>query len=822
MLSNLNQDIRYAARQLRRAPGFTLTALLTLTLAIGAAAAMVSVLRATLLNPTPYADAAQLVSVQDVNLKGFETNGLVSVARTVDIADAPAQSSSASTGVPAKLFASSAFYYFDQPSLVTDGHLPLSVWALRASGGFFKVLGTQPLLGRWFTPTDDTVTAPKVAVIGYGLWQRAFAGGSDVIGKTVTLAGKPTTIVGVMPKHFDYPGGTEVWDPATISYEQFNGYRGSDTRFVSVIGRLRSGESLKGAQNGLDLVAGRLAKTFPDTDAEWGFKIVGLRSEILGSYRQGLLLLSSAVAMLLLIAFANIAGLQLSRNAKRQPEMALRRALGIGTGRLLQQLITESLLLTVTGSLFGVALCLALLRVFAASLPPALLSFASPKVDPTTLVAAVSVGLVAGVLCSIVPALQFGRTAERDLLASSQNRVARGAKRFDRVFASLQLALALVLLALASSLLQNLHGLQHLRLGYDMSHVLTASAHLPWGTDVKKAHRFHQQLEQSFAGLPGVESVGAIDALPLTSFMVKQMADIQGQPLTPHHDTVTAESRSITPTYLSTMKIPLLAGRYFTARDGDSGAPCVVMVNETLAAKYFPRGDAIGKHLIVGAGAAGTGTAALEIVGIVADVRGTGGSLDGPIQAEIYEPEHGGWPDMQFVLRTTLSAAELEPAMRQRLASIDGGLALGPVTVLSGSLHRLLLLPRLNTALLTALAGLALVLVLIGVYGVIAYSVSQRTREIGVRIALGSTRWAILQMVLRESTAIFAIGITLGIAGAVLATKLLHAAVPGMRMSIVGTLALSALLLAIAVLGASLIPARRASRIEPTEALRSE
>ncbi len=810
MFTDLKQDLIFATRQLRRSPGFTATALLTLTLAIGATAAMVSVLRATLLNPTPYADARCLVSIKDINLKGFSANGLVTIARTADLAEASLLSSG-----KAKLLSSSAFFYFDQPSLVIDGHLPISVTSIGASGDFFKVLGTKPLLGRWFTSGDDTRAAAGVAVISYSLWQHAFSGDEHIIGRAVMLAGKPTLIIGVMPRAFDYPGATELWRPAQLSYKDFNAYRGASTRFVNVIARLAPGVSTQEAQRSLDVLAERLAHSYAETDGNWGFKVAELRAEILGGYREGLLILSSAIGMLLLIACANIAGLQLSRNAKRQPEMALRRALGISNARLLRQLMTESLLLMLTGSALGVGLCVVLLRIFAAALPPALLSFASPRLDVVTLLVTIAIGVAAGVLCGIIPAVQFGKTSERELMPLNQNRVARGTKRFDRSSAILQLALALVLLTLATSVIENLHSLLNLRLGYDISHVLTVSVHLPFGTEMEKAERFHQQLEKSLATLPGVESVGAIDALPLTSVMFQSSADIEGQAPTPHQDTVVVEGRSITPTYLTTMRIPLLAGRSMTERDAEPGAPQVVLVNQRFVAKYFPHGDALGKHLVSGARRA-------EIVGIIADVRGTGGRLDGTIQPEIDEPERGRWPNLQFVLRTSLPAATLEPVMKQRLAAIDGGLALGPVTPLSGSLEQMLLLPRLNTGLLTALAGLALVLAVIGVYGVIAFSVSQRTREIGVRIALGSTRSAVLQMLLRESAVVLTMGLAFGVGGALVATKVLAASIPNQAASTAGTLAASSVVLVVAVLSASYVPARRASLIEPVEALRAE
>lgn len=819
-MSAMMQDLRFAVRQLRRSPGFTVTALLTMMLAVGATAAMVSVLRATLLNQTPYANAGQLVSVGDRNLKGYKANGLVTVARTADLAQAEVEIAGRKT----KLFASSAFYYFDEPALVVDGQAPVPVSSVEASGDFLKVLGTPAMLGRWFTPADDARGAAQVVVLSYGLWQRMFAGDARVVGKAVTIGGRAATVVGVMPKHFDYPSETELWLPGHLSAQDFGAYRGSSTRFVNVIARLNDGVSLKDALRGLGLLASRLGQMYAATDAEWGFEATSLRSQILGSYREGLLLLSAAVAMLLLIACANIAGLQLARNAKRRPEIALRRALGITGARLLQQLLTESLLLMVTGSVLGVGLCVGLLRVFAAKLPPEMLSFERPHLDIVTLLVTILVGLIAGVGCGIVPAWQLGRSSEAELVAPGQSRgVVRGARRFDRGFAAAQIALAMVLLALASSLIANLNKLLKVRLGYEPSHVLLASVHLPFGTDPAKVHRLNQQLEKSFAGLPGVDAVGAIDALPLTPFMKQQTADVQGEPPTPHHDAVSAESRTMTPTYLAAMHIPLLAGRGFTDRDGDAKAPSVVIVNQSFVAKYFPQGSAVGQRLLTpDSNYALTATGSSEIVGVIGDVRGTGGVLERAAQPEIYQPERGLWPDMHFVLRTSETAAALEPAMRRQLAAIDAGAALGPVTLFAGSIDRALLQPRLNTSLLSGLAGLALVLVLIGIYGVIAFSVSQRTREIGVRIALGSKRAAILGMLLQESAVIVAGGVALGVCGALLAARVLAAAVSGIDVSIPFALLNAAVLMVLVVFAASFIPARRAALIDPMEALRNE
>jgi putative ABC transport system permease protein len=809
------QDIRFALRQLRRAPGFTATVLLTLALVIGATTAMVSVLRATLLNPTPYPGASQLVVVEDVNLKGVKSNGIMTVPRAADLAQAPA-----ADGV-GRLFSGLSFYYFSNPSLKVGGQPPVATKAVSGSGNLFQVLGTAPMLGRTFTPSDDAQGAPETAVISYGLWQRVFAGDPGIAGRSVLLAGKPTTIVGVMPRAFHYPTGIDLWAPAHLTAQSFGGYRGQGARFVQVLGRLAGITTAARAQHSADLVAARLARSYAATDADWGFRVTSMRTEILGSYRQALLLLSSAVGILLLIACANVAGLALSRNAARQPEMALRRALGVSSARLVRQLLTESLVLLGAGAALGIAMAAGLLKVLAARLPEALLSFATPRLDRVTLSVTLAVALCAGVLCALAPALQFGRRAGAPSMSRSRT-VAGSTRRLGRGFAIFEIALGLVLVTVAAGVVQNLYRVLETPLGYVPSHLVTLSMHQPFGTDPAKLHRFYQQFAQRIATVPGVESVGAINALPPDNFSALRNADIAGRPLTAHHDTVTAEGRKITPDYLATMRIPLLAGRVFSDRDSEPGSPQVVVVNQSFAAKYFAGQNAVGQRLVVGSGLGGP-LARIEIVGVAGNVQGTGGDLGGAPSPELYEPEQGYWPEMQFVVRTSLPAAVLAPALRAQLAALDPGAAFGSVGELAATLDHALAQPRLNSSLLSGLAGLALLLVLIGVYGVVAFSVAQRTREVAVRLALGSSRRAIFALLLGESASMLAGGMVLGVAGTAAAVRVLGAStgLPGYAGA-AGITVAAAGLLAAAVLFATLLPARRAASIDPMQALRSE
>ena len=822
-MNSLLQDLRYTLRQLRRSPVFSLAVVGTVALSVGAAAAMSGVLRATLLHRLPYPHPEQLVEAGDQNLRGFKTNGLMALLRIDDLAQLQHD------GHP--VFASTGFYYSDDSSLTLTGGTAQRVPAAAVSGTFFSTAGAPAMLGRTIAPADVVPGRPELVVLSYTLWQSMFAGDPHVLGRTVRLGADQATIVGVMPPKFDLPAGTALWHPGSIFPVYFRGYRGDGSRFLSVIGRLHPAETVASARLATDGLAARLATQYPTTDAAWGFTLTDLRSALFGEYRQALLLLSAAIALVLLAAAVNIAGLQLSRNAARQGEFAVRSALGISRGRLARLLAVEALTPVLVGGVAGVVLAAGLLRALVSRLPPALLLVDRPRVDLPVLGVSLLVALAVGLLTAIAPALQS--TRQPDVVPGRA--VVGRARALGRGLSAMQIALALLLLTLSAAVLLNLYHLLTMPLGFDSTRLQTFSVNLPWGTDEAKLHRLYAQLEDTFSNLPGVESAGGTSSLPLSNFSIRNTFDIAGQAPTPHHDTVVAEARDLTPGYLRTMHIPLLRGRTFTQRDAEPKAPPVLLINHALAARYFANADPIGKHLNawyedlrLPPGANNGILDAGEIIGVIGDVHGTGGALDGPIQPEVYRPERGFWPHVQFALRTSAagfaSDAVFQSRIRALVTGLDSTASPGHFSTLSTTLDRSLNQPRLNAALLSAFAGLALLLVVIGVYSLVAFDVAQRTRELGLRLALGATRGNVLGLLLLESTRILAAGLAVGLAGSWLASRVLTATVFGFgeRDQTAALLLAIAALLAFAVLAATLVPARRAAMLDPMQALRTE
>ena len=831
LAADLAQDVRYTARQLRRAPLFALVIVGTVALAVGAATVMCSVLRATLLHPLPYPHAEHLLEAGDTNLRGFETNGLMALLRTDDLAHL--------TRDGRTVFPSLGFFYADDSTLTLPGAAPLRVPAAAVSGTFFPTLAAPALLGRTLGPADDVPNGPQLVVLSYRLWQSAFAGDPHVLGRTVRLGADQATVVGVMSPQFAIPAAADLWHPGHIFPASFRGYRGDGSRFLEVIARLDPAISLPTARAATAELAGRLARAYPETDAAWGFTLTDLRTGLFGQYRRALDLLTAAVLLVLLAAIVNIAGLQLSRNAARQGELSVRVALGIGRVRLARLLAVETLTPVLAGGITGVALAAAVLRLLVAHLPPALFLVDRPHMDAPTVALALAITLVMGLLTAAAPILQGARLRTAAPVAAGRSVVGR-ARTLGRGLSALQIALALVLLTLSSAVLLNLYHLLTTPLGFDRTHLETFSVDLPWAADPAKSHRLYAQLEQRFADLPGVESAGAITALPFADFSLRRHFDIAGQPATANHDTVVAEANTFSPGYLHTLRIPLLAGRTFTPRDVEPGAPRVLVINQTLANRYFHGVDAVGKHLQtssadlhVAPGSDRDLVDAGEIIGITGDTHGTGGPIDRAVQPEVDSPEDGGWPHMQFALRLRDNPssppgeptpdAAFQASIRHLVTGLDATASPGHFSTLSATLGRALAQPRLNAALLTAFATLALLLVVLGVYGLVAFDVAGRTRELAVRLALGATRAGVLRLVLQEAARILAVGLAVGLAASFAASRLLTALFfeAGHPPSPLLLLAAS-VLLAAAVLLATLIPARRASMVDPMEALRSE
>jgi len=808
---NLAQDVRYALRQLRRSPGFALTAVVTLALSIGATAAMVGVLRATLLNPLPYPRSGQLVAISDRNLKGFESNGLVSVLRTLDLAGLKRNGH--------RVFSSVGFYYADDTTIAVGDHTPSGVAAFGVSDDFFRTIGTAPMLGRTVTASDGLRNAPEVVVLSSGLWKSIFAGDPQVVGRTVRLGAVQATVIGVMPERFNLPAGTQLWHHGHISAANFGGYRGEGSRFVQVVARLDDSETFPSAKQQCALLSTQLATTYSESDAVWAFDLVTLRDSLFGDYRRALLLIAAAVGLVLLVATVNLAGLQLSRNSRRAQEFAVRCALGVTRARLVRQLLTESTLLVFAGSLAGVALAVTILRCVVRLLPTELMRVEQPHVDLWVLALSCAVALIVGLVTGMFPALQAART---ELSLSGTRTATARPKLLSRGFAALQIALALVLLTLSAAVLRNLYGLLHTPLGYDAAQLQTFTVDLPWAYDRGKAHRLYREVEDALHTMPGVSGVGAATALPLTSFSQRITYDIAGAAPTPHHDTVVAQERDITPGYLSAMRTPLLAGREFTPLDSEPKEPSVVLINKTLAERYFAGRDPVGQRLTTLIGADGVEMLTSEIVGVIGDVRGSSGSLDMPVQPEVYYPESGGWPHMQFAVRTTLPASVLEPAIRRLVLASDASASLGHYATLAKAVDQSLAQPRLNAGLLAAFAGLSLMIVVVGVYGLIAFDVSQRVRELALRIALGASRGKVFAMILGDAAHVLAAGLAAGFGMSFVVSRLLHSAIVGEHGSATLLPVATAVLLATAVFAASLIPARRAAGIDPMEALRSE
>jgi len=804
-------DLRYALRSLGKHPGFTLVAVLTLALGIGANTAMFSVVNAVLLRPLPFPGSGELVQV-------FSTwRGNPSTVSPPDFTDWRNDN---------QVFSELAAMNAGSDALTGDGPAE-QVPAAAVTGGFFTVLGVPPALGRPLQVDDDAVGAERVAVLGHGLWQRRFGADPAVVGRRITVDAEPYTVVGVMPAGFDYPQQAEMWTPLVFTERELTTQRGA--HYLDVIGRLRPGVSVGRAGADLRQIAARLAEAYPGTNAGNTAVVSSLRDAIVGDVRPALRILLGAVGLVLLIACVNVANLLLVRATGRRRELAIRTAMGASPGRLVRGLMVESMVLALLGGVVGVGLA-----VWGTTAIANLPSTGLPRLDQTGIDVPVLgftllVSLVTGALFGLLPAWQAGRTPEvsRTLKEESGTVSAeRERGRTRRALVTAELALALVLLAGAGLLIRSFVHLARTDLGISPEGVLTFQVSLPEATYDDPARRVAlvDQLMERLNALPGVQSAGAVfPGLPLAGFgYVMSAAELDGRRLeSEEQDRLSVHVRVVTPDYFSTLGVAIRRGRAITPEDRD-GASLAMVVNERAAQMLWPDADPVGHRLTVGTGfGLGRGRAGGEVVGVVADIQDRGPALESRPMIFLSLAQ---WP-LEFLgvaIRTAGDPNALVAPASAAVAALDPDVPVYRVRTLEQLAADAVAQPRLYAGLLGLFAIVATLLAALGVYGVVARAVQQRLREVGIRIALGARPVEVRRLLVRQGLAPVLVGVGLGLAGGLLLARVLRSLLFQVTAWDPVAFAAAVLLLVGVAALATYLPARRATRVDPMVVLRYE
>jgi predicted permease len=811
LIETVLQDLRFALRMLARSPGFTAVAIVTLALGIGANAAIFSVVNAVLLRPLPYPQPAQLVVVPENRPQTALTGQGMSWPTFTELHD-HSRSFSAVAGLAAHALT------------LTGRGEPSEVSTVSVTQDFFSLFGTSPLMGRVLLPEDGNRGAAPAVVLGENLWRSQFGADPAIIGKSITLDMRAFTVVGVMPAEFRTPffAQTEqIWIPL-VQDPLFSGWITHPQRphWLPVLARLRPGISFAQARAEMETISAALARQSPDENG-WRLGVEPLQQDIVGDMKAPLLILLGAVGFVLLIACANLANLLLTRATARQKEIAVRIALGANARRIARQLLTESLLLGVLGGVAGMLLAWWGVSSLSTLLPAELRQLHSIRLDAPVLLFALVLSLGASVVFGLAPVFfAAGSDPQNHLRESARSGEARGSQRARSVLAVIEVALAMVLLAGAGLLLRSFSRLTSVHPGFNPDNVVKAEVSLPQFQYPMPQQwtAFARDLMVRVQAQPGLQNAAIAAPLPIADNFVDLPFTVVGSPPSAPGTTNTAHYVAASPRYFAVMAIPLLRGRLFSVDDTPSTPP-VALISQALAQRYFPHQDPLGKQLIFGFPP--YGNTSREIVGVVSDIRDASLSTDpGPIMYVPFDqaPFWGG----EVVVRSSLSPAVVTAAIRVQTHQIDKDLPVTDIESLPEAVHASVAAPRFRTLLLGLFSAIALVLSAIGIYGVIAFSVARRTREIGTRMALGASPSSILRLVIGESAKLVVLGLAVGIPAALLLTRYLSTLLFAVSPTDPLTFAAVAILLALVALAAAYLPARRAMRVDPIVALRCE
>ena len=813
-------DLRYGARLLIKNPGFALIAIITLAMGIGATTSIFSVVNGVLLRPLEYNNPQQIVTLLN------QGRGPVSPANFLDYR---AQSESFEQMAAAEAWS----------GILSSNDQPEEIGGLRMGEGLFELLGVEPLVGRTLQPDDFKPGNDRVLVLSQKLWQRAFGGDPAVIGQQLAVSGESYTIVGVMPSRFHFPPfwstRAEMWAPLDLS-RRATSRAGNSLR---VFARLKPGVTLAQAQAEADSMNTQLAASYPDENAGINIRVDPLNEKVVGNVRVALLVLSGAVGFVLLIACANVACLLLARAAARQKETAVRVALGASRWRIIRQSLTESLMLSLIGAAVGLFIALLGVNLLKTMLAGNTNSFAvrlprlnEIQVDTTAFVFTLAASLVTSVLFGLAPAIGASKPDLNQVLKESGRGMTGGHRRLRETLVVAELALALVMLVGAGLLMSSFLKLQAVDPGLNPHNLLTMTTSVAGNSQYvgQSREELYRQLTERLSTLPGVESASAINHLPLAGDTWGSPLTIEGRPLPQPGHGIEVTFRVTRPDYFHTMGIPLRAGRDFTERDRPD-APGVVILNETLARRHWPDDDPVGKRVTLDDPRDSSRAPRwLTVIGVVKDVKQD--SWVGFPSNEIYLPfqqsrgfysgtaRHFG--SMTFVIRTTIEPRSLAATVQETVRALDRSLPVSSVVTMEQVIADALWQPRFNLQLIGLFAGVALVLAAVGLYGVMSYSVAQRTHEVGLRMALGAQRSDVIKLVLRQGMKLTLLGVTLGLFASAALTRLMANLLFAVSATDTRTFAAIVLVLVGVALVACLLPARRATRVDPMIALRYE